>query len=345
MKKNKTIFIIAVLLLAVSAYFIISRRSGTIREELKDFAVEDTASVTKIFLADKFGHACTLTKKSSGNWMVNGKYRANPEAINILLLTMKNIDVRSPAGKAAYNTIMKEIAAKGTKVEIYEHDKLAKTYYVGGATMDMLGTYMYLENSSVPFIMYIPGFEGYLTTRYIVMEEEWKLKSVFDVSIEDISSVIAEDLKNPANSIMITKKPDGDFVLQEYFEKKPVAGAEQSKIQNYMSGFTAVSYEAAIRANNKEIDSVKAFGAFRRLTVTDKNKNTTVVTMYRKPTSAQSEQMNEFRSEEAANYDYDRMYAQINNDPGFVIIQYNIFDRFFKTPADFLMTPPKQTKK
>ena len=345
MKKNKSILIITLLLLAVAAYFLITQRNGTIREELKDFAIEDTASVTKIFLADKFGHACTVVRDSPGKWTVNRKFTVRPDAIRLLLKTMKDMDVRSPAGKAAYNTIMKEIAAKGTKVEIYQHDKLSKTYYVGGATMDQLGTYMYLENSSAPFVMFIPGFEGYLSTRFIVMEDDWRLKSVLDVSIENISSVIAEDLKNPSNSIMVTKLPNGDFSLESYFDKKPVANVEQNKLQNYMSGFTFVNYESESRAKKEQLDSVKAAGAFRRLTVTDKNKNTTVVTLYRKPVSNQSKQMDAMRADTNPNFDLDRMLAQINSEPGFIIVQYFIFDRFFKTPADFLVTPAQPAKK
>ena len=55
MKKNKTLLVIAAALLAITSYFIFSKNSGTIKRELRDFAVADTASITKIFMADKTG--------------------------------------------------------------------------------------------------------------------------------------------------------------------------------------------------------------------------------------------------------------------------------------------------
>src|SRR6185295_9205473 len=173
---------------------------------LKDFAVEDTASITKIFIADKFGHASAVERVAPGKWTVNGKYPAREEAINTLLLTMKNMEVRSPVAKAAYNTIMKELASRGRKVEIYQNGELSKTYYVGSATQDQLGTFMFLENSSVPFVLFIPGFDGYLTTRYILDEEEWKEHLILDLSIENIASVTSQDLEQPENSIVITRQ-------------------------------------------------------------------------------------------------------------------------------------------
>jgi uncharacterized protein DUF4340 len=345
MKKNQTFLLITIILLAIAAFFIVTNKKGTIRKELKDFAVEDTASVTKIFIADMFGDAVTVEREAPGKWSVNKKFTARPDAINMLLYTMKNMDVRSPVAKAAYNTVMKELSSKGIKVEIYQHGKLAKTYYVGGASQDQLGTFMYLENSSVPFVIHIPGFDGYLTTRYILTEDEWRAKSIFDLSIEHISSVISQDIEQPGNSIMITKQANGDFLLETYPDKKPVEGAEQGKIQNYMSGFTFINYEIESHRSKGFLDSVKAVGPFRILTVTDAGNKTTSVKMFRIPVTEQTKRLLEGVSDEKLPFDQDRMLGQINNEPGFVVLQYYVFEKFFKIPADFLITPSNQNKK
>ncbi|MEP7170028.1 MAG: DUF4340 domain-containing protein [Bacteroidota bacterium] len=345
MKKNKLILIIALLLCAIAAYFLITQKSGTIKQELKDFAVEDTASVTKIFIADKFGHSVFVERETAGKWNVNGKFPARQDAVNMLLLTMKNMEVRSPAGKGAYNTIMKELSSKGRKVEIYQEGKLAKTYYVGGATQDMLGTFMYLENSTVPFVLYIPGFDGYLTTRFILEEDEWKQRTVLDLSIENIASVISQDLEQPQNSILITRQPNGDFLLSTYPDKKPVESTEQNKIQNYLSGFTQVTYEMESRSEKEFLDSIKAVGPFSILTVTDVKNTTTTIKMFRMPLSERSMQLYDPASGLPAKYDGDRMLAQINNEARLVVLQYYVFKKFYKNPSDFLITPVNKIKK
>ena len=74
MKSNRIILILFVVLAAVAGYFYYTKSSGTIKKELSDFAVADTASIDKIFMADREGHTATLIRKSPTEWTVNNKY-------------------------------------------------------------------------------------------------------------------------------------------------------------------------------------------------------------------------------------------------------------------------------
>ena len=176
MKKNRLAIIMVVLLGFFSFWFIINKQKGTIKETLKDFAVADTASINKIFIADKSGNTITLDRKTAGSWMVNGKYPVRMDVINTLLYTIKRIDIKEPIGKKAQDNVIKRLAAKAVRCEIYQHDKLVKAYYVGTETHDQLGTYMIMMDpetmlpSAKAFVTYIPGFDGYLTTRYFTSE-------------------------------------------------------------------------------------------------------------------------------------------------------------------------------
>jgi len=51
MKKNRNILLVLLLLIAVTAYFLINKKSGTLERELSDFAYRDTGAVSRIFLA------------------------------------------------------------------------------------------------------------------------------------------------------------------------------------------------------------------------------------------------------------------------------------------------------
>ena len=99
MKKNLPILIITFVLAAIAVFFLLTQRKSTVKEELKDFAISDTASVTKIFIADKQGHTATLQRLSKGKWQVNGKFIARREAVNTLLETMKDLKVRYACGQ------------------------------------------------------------------------------------------------------------------------------------------------------------------------------------------------------------------------------------------------------
>ena len=138
--KNNRILIVIVLLLAVAGVWLyFNKRNNTIVEALRDFSVKDTSAVTKIFLADKSGKQTLFERQPDGTWLMNKSTTARPDAVSTLLATIHDIEVRSPVGKAAYNNVIKKIAATAIKVEIYDKNGLIKTFYVGGATQDQLG--------------------------------------------------------------------------------------------------------------------------------------------------------------------------------------------------------------
>ena len=174
LKKNKKLLILTLLLAVAAAWLILNNESGTVKEILRDFAVKDTTSVTKIFIADRAGKSVELERElnasgaPTGLWLVNKKYYARRDAVKTLLETLYLVEMKSYVAKTAYNTIVKQLATTGIKCEVYRSgkEKPFKVFYVGGSTQDTKGTFMMLENSLVPFVTEIPGFDGYLTPRF-----------------------------------------------------------------------------------------------------------------------------------------------------------------------------------
>ena len=186
--KNKSSLIVITLLAilcAVSFYIYKNKTSGsTIDKESRDFKIEDTASVTKIFMADKNGNSITLERTKTG-WVTPNKYPCRADAINLLLYTMKMLDVKSTVSKNAKAGVIKQMIGHSIKVQAFHNDELIKQYYVGHEGMDNDATYMILtdldnmENYEDPFLMCIPGFNGYLSSRYILNENEWRRPITF----------------------------------------------------------------------------------------------------------------------------------------------------------------------
>ena len=48
---------------------------------------------------------------------------------------------------------------------------------------------MILENSSEPYVVSIPGFNGYLSSRFSCEENDWKDKIIFNYDKNEIESV------------------------------------------------------------------------------------------------------------------------------------------------------------
>lgn len=332
MKSNKITLIVVIILLGITAYFIYTKNSGTIRKELRDFAVQDTASITKIFIADRKGYKTTLERTADKTWLVNGKYIALQKAINILLETIKKVEVRSPVGKAAYNSVIKDLGTDGTKVEIYAGDNNLKTYYIGQPTQDMLGTFMFIEGSSTPFVTHIPGFNGFLSTRFTAKPDDWKSKTIFSYNDVTLKKITVIDPKDTVKSFRV-EKTGNDFQLFSSPANATATNIYKSKIAAYLNRFAKLSYEyeeTLIKKNVK--DSILSTSPYKILEVVNVIGKKDKIIFYRKPSVEGGFTSNDPETGKLRPFDPDRMFAVWNNDTNFYAVQYFMWEPAFKSP-------------
>ncbi len=325
MKNNKIIALIAGVLLLVALIIYLQQSKGTIKPELKDFAIEDTASISKIFMVNKLNEQVTLEKKE-GLWYVNDKYLVRKDAIDLILKTFKRISVKAPVPKAAFNTIVKNLAASNVKIEVYtDASNPEKVFYVGGPTQDYYGTYMMLENSSTPFIMHIPGFAGYLSSRFFLDENEWRDQTICRYRYNQIRSVDVKNFKNPGQSFKAVNLGDNKFELYQTNSNTKANAFDTLFVKQYLAQYKKLSFERfATEVTPEKRDSIIASEPIYTLKLTDTNDKTVEVSAFLRPSASD----NEANLEEYP-YDLERMYGQINGDSTLVIIQYFTFDPLF----------------
>ena len=343
MKKNRKGIIVLILLSLVGIWLFINNNQGSIREELKDFAFEDTASITKIFMADKENHTVLLEKVSPGNWKLNNKYKARKNAINLLLLTIKNLEVKSPVGKPAQENIIKRLASTAVKIEIYDKEELRKVYFVGGETSDQLGTYMLLansetmENSSIPFIVHLPGFNGYLTPRYFTSEIDWRERTTLSYVPTEIKTVKIEVPQQPELSYEIHLIENNKYDIKQTLTRKSVENYDLMALKQYLSFYQNVAFgsiENELSGSQK--DSIIHSTPRHIITITDLNGKINRVRLFLK--AAPSETLN--TSGQTLKYDQERMYALINDEMELVSAQYFIFGKLLPSLDYFRTNQP-----
>ncbi|MDD3878301.1 MAG: DUF4340 domain-containing protein, partial [Bacteroidales bacterium] len=230
MRNKKIIYITitAVLLGLIALSLILSNTTSTLRKELSDFAVKDTGTIEKVFISDMNFNSVKLERKPEGGWTVNEAYEVNNENIKTLFKTLVWVEVREPVPQKHQDEINALLASTGVKVEIYQNryridwfDKIklfpyvkkTKTFYVGEATSDQMGTYMLMENSTKPFVTYMPGFRGFLNTRFSPREKDWRSPVIFSHKLGEIKSIKLEFPENPENSFKIDNLGDRTFEL------------------------------------------------------------------------------------------------------------------------------------
>lgn len=339
MKKKFILYSIFGITILISVIVFFQNKSGTIKKELKDFAYEDTASVNKIFLANKSNQTILLERISPSKWIVNKKYTARTDAIKNLLDAISSIQVKSPVAKSSIEQITKLLATRSTKVEIYSNNKLVKTYYVGEPTQDNMGTYMILENSSVPFIVHKPGFNGYLTIRYFVNELEWRDVSIFPITISQLHSINVEYPEQIENSYQIIRKSAGLYNLHN-FKNEPVAYTDTLLLKETAISIVKAKIDRWLDVNAMhKIDSLSKLKPIALITVKTISGNKYELKLYRKYFNKRISE-----KETVLELNPDVMYGILNNNE-LSLCQYYIFDPLFLRISDFSATKKDIAKK
>lgn len=341
MKKNRFAIILAIVLIAIAVLLIWNNRYlSTLRGDSADFQVWDTASITKVYLADRMEHE-TLLERTDNGWTLNTDYKAHPKKIDQLFYTLYKVRVRMPVSVASHDNIITQMASRSTKVEIYQivprinlfnkiklfsHEKRTKVFYVGEATMDHSGTFMLREGADKAYIVYIPGFRGYISTRFTADPDDWRDHTVFHESLANIQSVTLEFGDDPMRSFRVENTGRHQYQLTRLGDNQ-VLPIDTLKVINLLTSFSDLRFEALINSitPQQRIDSIRNSQFLHRITLVNKEGDTVSMKTYSKRQQALN-----VIPEEEREVDVDRMYALINGDRDFVLVQYYIFDKVLR---------------
>lgn len=338
MKRNRLILLTTILLALVAVFLIFNNSGSTFKSSERDFAILDTSSVTKLFLADKRNNTILL-ERSSGKWKLNEDYVARREGVDILLQTMLNLAVREPVAKASRETILKWMSASSTKVEIYQnvyrinifglklfqHEKLTKVYYVSNPTQDNTGTYMIMEDSDQPFVIHIHGFNGFLTARYATLLEEWRTHEIFRHKMNDVKSVSMEYMDSSRQSYKVINHGNQQFSVQTLDDNKTIEGIDTVSVIDFLSSFEDIRFEA-FRNELDVKDSVLNSVPDQVIVLEDSEGQIIKLRTYLKRAPEGKFDVNG----EQMIYDLDRFFAVINDDKDLILCQYYVFDKILR---------------
>ncbi|MCF8330972.1 MAG: DUF4340 domain-containing protein [Bacteroidales bacterium] len=346
-KKNRISITTVLILAIITVVILLSRRNSTMEEKARNFAVRDTASVTRLFLAKKDSSQVLLTKNNNSQWTINNEEKASNAAVEILLETLKKMDVKRPVAKSEHNTVVKHLSSIGVKVEVYQKkplftllgvdffnkERLTRTFYVGDATQNNRGTYMVIEGAEIPYVVYIPGFRGYLTPRFKAKPDDWRDHTIISKGINQIKSVEVIHKENPEESFRINKTGKNTFNIRRLQDNSLMIPFDTLKVLDFLASFNTVKFEDLLNDFEKK-DSIINSTPFHIIRLKDAQDKTNVIKTYQRRAP---EGLNNVYGEEMK-YDPDRMYALFNNEEDFALVQFYIFDNLTRKLSYFL--PP-----
>ena len=347
MKKKNLISIVIVAVLIIIAGVLIgnNRYLSSLRSEASDFTVYDTASITKLFLADKSGNT-TLLERHDNGWLINNSYKANQTMINTMLFTLNRMRIKMPVSIKKSDNILTRMSGTNTKVEVYQmlprinlfnkiklfyHETRSKVFYIGDVTMDNNGTYILKEGGDKVYIVHLNGFRGFISSRFTANPIDWRDHIVFNEPMGNIKSVKLEINDNHDNGFVINENGRYQFSMQR-LNGQPIE-FDTLRVLNLMSSFTDVRFEAFLNdVEQARRDSILKSPFQERLTLTTKDDKNISITTYRMFAKAD---MFLYTEEELAEYDGeltdpDHKYAFISEGNEFVLIQNFTFGKLLK---------------
>lgn len=273
-------------------------KKSSLRVDKRNFSIEDTISIDQIILENRNLEKIHLKRNEVRHqWLLNDSIKANQYLVNLLLKTIKEMRIKSPIARAALPNIIKRMAIQHTKVDIIQSDNTTHTIYVGGEPPDQLGTFMMIEGAIEPYIMHIPGFTGYLSSRFSCKERLWKSKQVFHQKIKVAGYTFkSEDTVNLIN------------ISEENLDNLNVIYCE-SYLMNH---------------DQFEIDTIKNRTPFCTIQTTSIDNTTQILYCIRKKPVNKQKYIDH-------TYDRERFYGIMNNN--MMLIQYKQFDNFIKSES------------
>jgi len=336
---KNTIGLIVLILAGIGAYFLLSEDNSftkTNTEDYKDFAIEDTAAVSKIFLSKPDGKRILLTRTNGSEWMVNNSFPARKDAVELILKTLIDIKVNGVVAQDEMEYAIKTLATRGTKVEFYTTDsKPEKTWYIGDPTTSRMGTQMLLEKdgkkSSKPYITHLIMERGFLGTRFFLDETLWKDRIVMKCNPKEIKSIQINHTSDTSASYKIEQYELAKFRITNLDNNSTSELPSQIAVP-YFKEFFAVYYEYMDEKSPVTLlDSIYSALPRHKVMVTMMDGKTYDIKSYNMPVQEGSE-----LDGVVVDYHPERMYIYTSNlgSAVYPVVQNLTFDKLVPTLKD-----------
>lgn len=263
MKRTLILLLIAAVLAGLAWWMLREDRSSAAPLTTSDFAIADTSAIGKVEIVTSEGESATISRNGSHVWMVNDKYPARRDAIELILKTLKLIEIKHPVSAGSRENIIRMMAGRHNYVRVYNREgEFMKGYYVGMMTPDQSGTYMVLERpgvgrTEIPYVMTMKTFFGYLTSRFFTDEKDWRDRTLFSYTNLDFNRVEVLNHMHPDRSLAIEYSGGNDLRMYDPADNTPIQDFDTLDVKEYLLLYKKASCETYDLAfEQHEIDSI-----------------------------------------------------------------------------------------
>jgi hypothetical protein len=309
------------IVVVIFVIIVLFRSRSPFGKENSLFAIDAEKEVTRIEFSS--GDQKLLLEKDNGEWLVNGSSEARKSGVLFIIRVLREMRIKSPVSPELFDSEVTDRGLVPVKVRIFENRRLIRSFLVYKTRSNNYGNIMMMKESSKPFIVYVPGFDGDIGSGFTLNELFWQPYSVFNLLPSEIASVDFENLSDTSSSFRIEYK-DGSYSLSD--RNRNLAGWDSSLVIRYLSYFTWIPLESwALDIEDKEKQAIESQTPFYRIYVKKTNGESTVLSLFEKFIEGDSTDIK----------DSDRLYGRTMDKDELFVMRYYDIDPLLKKRSYF----------
>ncbi len=332
MSKNKNLLylIITIALVILSAIVFFNKEKGTLSND-SNFAIKNINNINRIVLSTN--KTKTVLEKSNKQWKVNKKYLIRPKAIESFLKVLNRIDILSPVSHSKATSAQKLLNTNSVFVEAYKNNRKLSSYYISLPSSNIKKSYITREKGADIFVARIPAYSGNIAILYVLDENYWRNKIVFDYKPQQIKSVLVKIPLKPKSSFEITNYNDGTFSIKALDKTVHISNFDVEKAAQYLTYFHNINFSNIAKISSEKQDSILASDIYYSISLEDINGDTQKIDIYKK-----FDNNNTNSSNSKYIFNPNIAYACLNNSNEIVEIKYFNIELLMKE-LEYFLTP------
>ncbi len=290
-------------------------------------AIDNLEGIDKIYLADMKGDTITLVKKDK-LWWIGNEQLARQDAVNNMFETIQRATPTQPVPASMHNTVIKELASYGIKVELFSNGKIIQSLTVGNATNKGEGLCILKQGNDRPYIYKRGDFVGDLSVSFFTDRDDWRSRQIYYYQPDSVRKVTILYADNVDSSLVVNN--NGDNLSAAYLTNKKIVNTSRVKVKEYMELFKeqfVLQYENELATKDSIISKGRPYGWIA--TEFKNNLSDTLFLVYYKATKKTST----FKTIDGVNYDNEFLLAYNKKD--LMTISINSFAPILTIPSRF----------
>jgi len=179
---------------------------------------------------------------------------------------------------------------------------------------------MMMDGAEQPYVVHIPSFIGQIRVRYLLGDDKWTDRTVFNEKPEEIASVVIEYPQMKSQSFRLEKVSEAEYTVKPFYSTTPVINRPLRKgvPEAYILSFENLASEG-FETDNPLRDSVTALVPFAIVTVKKSNGEEKQVRFWPEEVMITPD-----------NRRYVHRYFAETNKNAFIVIQERVFGPIFR---------------